>query len=67
MLREWTEELRVEPWGTPDFEFFYSQPLKSITEKRRKELYLPEEEIKRLEDASMGNVTLFEEAEKEHP
>jgi hypothetical protein len=40
-LREFTELTELEPWGTPDFEYFYSKPLKNVIEARRKKLFLP--------------------------
>ena len=35
LLYEWTEVTTLEPWGTADFEYFYSRPLASVIEKRR--------------------------------
>jgi hypothetical protein len=36
LIREFTEVTTLEPWGTADFEYFYSRPLSSVEEKRRK-------------------------------
>lgn len=66
ILREFTETTTLEPWGTADFEYFYSRPLASIQENRRKQLFVSEEVINRLEEESIGNMTQIEEADKEH-
>jgi len=57
VLREFTEGTTLEPWGTADFEYFYSRPLHDIEEKRRKQLFVSEETMRRLEKSSLGNVT----------
>lgn len=49
-LREFTETLELEPWGVPDFEYFYGRSQKEQSDRRRKHLYLPEEDLKRLDD-----------------
>lgn len=64
--REFTEPREpLEPWGTADFEYFYGRPLKSIVEKRRKQLYVPEDVLRVLEEASCGNHMDLEEVEKD--
>ena len=65
VLRQHKETLTLEPWGCPDFEYFYSRKVKDQAERRRKHLNLPEEVLNRLDEESLGNVTQFDSKEPE--
>lgn len=62
-IYEFSETDTLEPWGTTDFEYFYSKPLNSIIDKRRQQLFVDEDFLKLLEDSSLENVTQFDKAD----
>lgn len=66
VVRHFTEEENIEPWGVPGFEYFYSRPLKKIHDERKKKLYIDPKLKEELEETSWGNLTRFDEATRDN-
>ena len=67
VLREFTEARSLEPWGTADFEYYYSRPLTSIKEQRDKTLFADDSFKTELQQTELGNLTIFGEEKIDRP